>query len=124
MSEEVLIWIMGICIILVAAAMATQAAAGFQLLRIIKPLLRQSRQLIHESKRLVELTETVVGDAKPRLVTTGGKARDFAKATAERASERKRGIEEIFEPLGRLRKSSRAKPRRIRTHPGSPAGVQ
>lgn len=120
MSEQVLVWILGICVILFAAAMTVQAAAGFQLLRIIRPLLREKRQLINETKRLVELTQNMVGDAKPRLLSTSGKARDFAKMTAERASERKKGIAEIFEPLARLRKS---KPRRIRTHPGSATDV-
>ncbi len=123
MSEQVLVWIIGICVILFAAAMTVQAAAGFQLLRIIKPLLREKRQLIKESKRLVELTQNMVGDAKPRLLSTSSKARDFAKMTAERASERKRGIAEIFEPLAKLRRSSGAKPRRIRTHPGSATGA-
>ena len=118
MSEQLLVWIMGICVILCAAAMIVQAVAGFRILRIVTPFFQKGRQLTLEVKRLSEITGAMVREAKPRLLATIDKARDLAKMTAGRASDWKRGVEEIAEPLSRLAGSSRAKPRRIHTPAG------
>lgn len=113
---------MGICVILFAAAMIAQAVAGLQMLRIIRPLLQKQLQLTNEAKHLLEISETMIRDATPRLLTTGDKARDLAKTTAERASDWKRGLKGIAEPLARVGGSSRAKPKKIRTPAGTASG--
>jgi hypothetical protein len=120
MSEQLLVWIMGICVILFATAMTAQAVAGFRILLIIKPFLHQRRQLTNEAKRLVEMTGTMLHEATPRLLTTSDKVRDLAKTTAERASGWKRGVEEIAELLPRPAGSSRAKPKEYAHPPGPP----
>jgi hypothetical protein len=123
MSQQVLIWIMGICVILLAAAMATQALAGFQILRILKPLLVKQRQLTNESKQLKEAAGNTIRDVRPKLLGTYHVVRDLAETTARRASEWKQGVEQIPHPWARLRKSSARKPKRIRTNSahGEPA---
>jgi hypothetical protein len=118
MSEQLLVWIMGICVILFATAMTAQAVAGFRILLIIKPFLHQRRQLTDEAKHLLEMTGAMVREARPRLLATSDKARELAKMTAGRASDWKRGVEEIAEPFSRLGGSSKAKPRRIHTPVG------
>ena len=120
MSEQVLVWIMGICVILFAAAMTAQAVAGFRILSIIKPLLHQRRQLTNEAKHLVEMTGTMIHEATPRLLTTSDKVLDLAKTTAGRASGWKRGVEEIAELLPRPGGSSRTKLKNTRTRPDPP----
>jgi hypothetical protein len=115
-----LVWTMGTCVILCAAAMIVQAVAGFRILRIVTPFFQKGRQLTHEVKRLSEITGTIVRDAKPRLLATIDKARDLATITARRALDWKRGVEEIADPLARLRGSFRAKPARIHTPVGPP----
>jgi hypothetical protein len=122
MSEQLVVWIMGICVILFATAMTAQAVAGFRILLIIKPFLHQTRQLTNEAKRLVEMTGTMIHEATPRLFTTRDKVRDLAKTTAGRASGWKRGVEEIAELLPRPGGSSRAKPKGIREPAGPTSG--
>jgi len=115
MSEELLVWIMGICVLLMVVAMAAQALAGLRILQLLTPFLEKQRQLVTEGKHLAETTTSVVRETKPGLSTTTNKVRDLAKATAERASEWKQGMAEIADSFARLRGSRRAKPRRIRT---------
>lgn len=114
---------MGVCVIVFAVAMAAQAAAGFQLLRIIKPLLNKKRQLINESKHLIEISENLVHEARPRLSTTVDKARGLAKRTSVQISEVRKGTEEIVEPLTRFHNSFRARPKRIRTSAPTVSGL-
>jgi hypothetical protein len=118
MSEQLLIWIMGICVMLCAAAMIAQAVAGFRILRIVRPFFQKRRQLTDEAKHLLEMTGAMVREAQPRLLATSDKARELAKMTSGRASDWKRGVEEIAEPFSRLGGSSKAKPRRIHTPVG------
>jgi hypothetical protein len=117
MPEQPAVWIMGACVVLFAAAMIAQAAAGFRMLRIIKPLHHKKRQLVSEMKHLIEMTEQLVRDAKPKVAVTTGKVQELRKMTTQRASEWKQHAEEITEIVARFRKSRGGKPPDIRTQP-------
>lgn len=118
MSQEFFNWIIGICVVVLAGAMALQGLAGLQILRILKPLLQKSRQLINEGKQVVEVSKTVVRDAKPGVLVTAAKARELADMAAARLRARKGELEELADPIRRLRGSPTAKPRRIQTPDG------
>jgi hypothetical protein len=123
MSQELFTWIIGICVLVLAGAMALQGLAGLQILRILKPLILKNRQLIKESKQVVEISKNVTRDAKPGLSSTAGKARELADMAAARFGERKREVAELAYGIRRLGRSPQAKPRRIQTSDGVDSGA-
>lgn len=123
MSQELFTWILGICVLVLAGAMALQGLAGLHVLRILKPLILKNRQLIKESKQVVEISQNVTRDAKPGLSKTAGKARELADMASARFGERKREVAELADGIRRLRRSPKAKPRRIQTSDGVDSGA-
>jgi hypothetical protein len=118
MSQELFIWIIGTCVLVLAGAMALQGLAGLQILRVLKPLLQKNRQLINEGKQVVEVSKKVVLDVKPGVLVTIGKARELAETAGARLRARKGELDELADPIRRLRGSPQAKPRRIQTPDG------
>lgn len=113
MPETVFVWIIGLCIVLCAAAMITQAAAGFELLRIIKPLIEKKRQMLHESKTLVDTVEATLQVSKPKIASMRAHLSEFGKIAAADAVARKNDLADLLEPF---RRRALPKPRRIRTY--------
>jgi hypothetical protein len=109
MPEQIAIWVVGICVILVAAALAAQGVAGFQILSAIRPLLRDSKQLTNEGEQLAAAAAELLKVTKPRVLSTAQEARDLARGVVEQARSWKAGAQNAVEPLLRFRQSFRVK---------------
>lgn len=97
--------------LLLAGAMAVQGLAGLQILGVLKPLMQKQQQLVNEGKHVAEVSQNLVRDVKPGLALTSERARDLAATTASRFRARKQDAENLAEPIRRLRRPPRAKPR-------------
>lgn len=107
---------MGICVVLLAAAMVAQGVAGLQIFTALKPLLQKTKQLTNEGRQVALTAEEMFQTAKPKVLSTAGEARDLAKNFAECARGWKQGIDDAIEPLLRFRRSFRMKNSDRTTH--------
>jgi hypothetical protein len=115
MSQEPFVWIIGICVLIFTASLILQGLAGLQILRIIRPLLQKNRQLMNESKHLVQMSQATVRDARPGVSITVAKARELANTTAAQIGARKLQVQGLTRPPRRLHSFHRPKPRRTQT---------
>src|SRR5690349_18605114 len=87
MPHDLLLWIMGVLIAVLAIAMGIQAWVGITLLLLFKPLSGKILQLRDETAKLVQNTRGLVKQTSPSVMTTSEKAQSLIKTTSVQVSE-------------------------------------